>query len=155
MLVPSNASILSEFDCCHLELVAKDDDEGWPAELCCYLKEMPADVTWDTDVVNWWQDNSQRYPMLARVALNILPCQVSSVPCEWLFSAAKQVADDRHVHLGPKRFEELQLMKFAWCQNVADLTTWNSGIIEEVDLEVYEDMLSDDEHEDKLDKSDG
>jgi len=59
------------------------------------------------------------------------------------------------VRLGPKRFEELQLMKFAWRQNVADLTAWNSGIIEEVDLEVYEDMLSDDKHEDKLDKSDG
>jgi len=34
-------------------------------------------------------------------------------------------------------------MKFAWHQNVADLAAWNSGIIEEVDLEVYEDMLSD------------
>ena len=87
-------SILSDFNCYYLSLVAKDDKEGSPAELCCYLKEMPADVTRDTDIVKWWQDNCQLYPTLTQIALNVLPCQASSVPCEQLFSAAKQVADD-------------------------------------------------------------
>jgi hypothetical protein len=148
------ASILSDFDRHRLSLVAKDDEEGWPAELRRYLKEMPADVTKETDVVKWWQDNCQLYPTLARVALDVLPCQASSVPCERLFSAAKQVAVDRRARLGAQRFEELQLMKFAWCQNLTDLAAWNSGMVEELDLEVFEDMLAVDEYENKLDEND-
>lgn len=33
----------------------RDDDEGWQAELRRYLKDMPADVTKDTDIIKWWQ----------------------------------------------------------------------------------------------------
>jgi hypothetical protein len=50
-----NPSLGSEFDRYRLTLVAKDDDEGWAAELRRYLKDMPADVTKDTDIVDWWQ----------------------------------------------------------------------------------------------------
>ena len=50
-----NASILTKFNCHRLSLVAKEDDEGWLAELRHYLKDMPDDVTRDTDIVEWWQ----------------------------------------------------------------------------------------------------
>jgi hypothetical protein len=51
-----NTSIMSEFDRYHLALVLRDnDEEGWPSELRRYLKDMPADVTKDTDIVVWWQ----------------------------------------------------------------------------------------------------
>jgi hypothetical protein len=56
--------------------------------------------------------------------------------------------------LGAQRFEELHLMKFAWCQNVTNLAAWNSGIVKEVDLNVYEDMLTIDKCEDKIDQND-
>jgi hypothetical protein len=56
--------------------------------------------------------------------------------------AAKLVADDRRAKLGAKQFEELQLMKLAWCQNVSDLAVWNSGLVEEVDLDSYKDRLA-------------
>ena len=36
--------------------------------------------------------------------------------------------------LSVKRFEEMQLMNLAWCQNIADLAAWNSGLVEEVDI---------------------
>ena len=49
-----------------------------------------------------------------RIALDVLPCQASSVPCERLFSASKRTAVNRRASLGAKRFEELQVMKFAW-----------------------------------------
>jgi hypothetical protein len=29
-------------------------DNGWEAELCRYLKDIPPDVTCDTDIVDWW-----------------------------------------------------------------------------------------------------
>ncbi len=57
------------------------------------------------------------YPTLARIALDVLPCQASSVPCERLF------------------------MKFAWRQNIVDLAAWNSAQVEEVGLEEYSELL--------------
>jgi hypothetical protein len=63
------------------------------------------------------------------------------VPCERLFSASKQVATDRRARLGAQRFEELQIMKFAWRQNVIDVAAWNSDEIEQVAVEEYKDLL--------------
>lgn len=155
-------SIYSEYDRYRQNLVEVDDDEGWAAELRRYLKERPANVTNDMDIVQWWQvcsflklqlsilltysqDHAQLYPTLARIALDVLPCQASSVPCERLFSASKQAADDRRASLGAKRFEELQVMKFAWRRNITDVTAWNSSQVEEVDLDEYCEMLEADE----------
>jgi len=36
-------------------LQTQEEDEGWQAELQRYLKDLPSDVTKDTDVVKWWQ----------------------------------------------------------------------------------------------------
>jgi hypothetical protein len=48
-------SVLSEFDRHRLSLIEKEEEEGWPAELRRYLKDMPDDVTKNTDIVEWWQ----------------------------------------------------------------------------------------------------
>ncbi|KAF8879022.1 hypothetical protein BD779DRAFT_1447242, partial [Infundibulicybe gibba] len=37
------------------ELLEQDDTEGWSAELRWYLKAVPADVTKDMDIIEWWQ----------------------------------------------------------------------------------------------------
>jgi hypothetical protein len=45
--------------------------------------------------------------------------------------------------LGAQRFEELQIMKFAWRNNIGDLAAWNSAEVEVVDdeLKAYHDLL--------------
>jgi len=48
-------SILSEFDRYCLGRVTWDSEEGWASELQRYLKDLPADVTKDTDIIEWWQ----------------------------------------------------------------------------------------------------
>ena len=73
------------------------------------------------------------------------------MPCEHLFSASKQVADDRHATLGSNTFEELQLMKFVWHNNIRDLATWNLRHAEEIDLGEYEGLLKADEFTDEID----
>ena len=98
------------------------------------------------------QNHAQLYLTLSQIALNILPCQASSVPCEWLFSASKQTAVDRQASLGEKRFEELQIMKFTWRNNIIDLVAWNSAQVEEVDLWEYSEMLEAEEEAAELDK---
>ena len=76
--------------------------------------------------------------------MDILPIPASYVPCERLFSAAKEVADDRRSHLGSKKFEELQIMKFTWCNNIPNLAAWNSNEIEEINTMEYTTLLNDD-----------
>ena len=50
-----NDSVLSEFDRHRQTLVLGQEGDGWQGELCRYLKDMPANVTKETDIVEWWQ----------------------------------------------------------------------------------------------------
>lgn len=42
-------------------------------------------------------------------------------------------------------------MKFAWRQTISDNAAWNSGLVEEVDMDAYKDLLAGDAFEDELD----
>lgn len=73
-------SLGSEFDRYRQTLIAKDDEEGWASELRRYLKEMPADVTKDTDIVEWWQVCSIS-PIVTRTLLTMgITEPLSAVP---------------------------------------------------------------------------
>src|SRR5258708_2883090 len=72
----------SKYDCYHQSLLEMDNGEGWSSELRRYLNNRPGNVTKDTDIVKWWQDHAMLFPTLAQIALDILPCQASSVPYE-------------------------------------------------------------------------
>lgn len=52
--VTKGTSITSKFDHHRLSLLT-EDEEGQAAELWHYLKDMPADIMMDTDVIKWWQ----------------------------------------------------------------------------------------------------
>jgi hypothetical protein len=106
--------------------------------------------------MNFLQKNGALYPTLRRIALDYLACQASSVPCEHLFSAGGEVATKRRARLGAVRFEELQMMKFAWRKDIDDLAACNSSQIEEIEDEIiteYKDMLVADQDLDEWDKS--
>ena len=50
----TGAHVMSEYDKLHEKLLTDNAEEGWAAELHCYLKTMQLDVTQDTDLVEWW-----------------------------------------------------------------------------------------------------
>jgi hypothetical protein len=137
--------LASEYDCYRQSLLQTGNGEGWSSELRCYLNDRPGDVTKDTNIVKWWQDHAALFPTLAWIALDILPCQASSVPCKRLFSASKQTADLRRSSLGAKHFEELQIMKFAWCRKIINNAEQNWARVEEVQLGKYSEFLEADE----------
>ena len=116
---------------------------------CCTL------IVIDSTDYDFLQNNGELYPTLHRIALNYLPCQASSVPCKHLFSAGGEIATKRQAQLGAEQFEELQMMKFAWRNNIGDLAAWNSAQVEQVDNEMreYEDMLAADRDFEEWDKS--
>jgi hypothetical protein len=53
----TDESIISDFDRHRLTLLCQDSEQdgGWEAEIRRYLKDLPANVTKDTDIVEWWQ----------------------------------------------------------------------------------------------------
>jgi hypothetical protein len=95
------------------------------------------------------------YPTLRCIALNYLACQALSVPCEHLFLAGGDIATKRQARLGATRFEELQMMKFAWRKDIDDIAALNSSQIEDIEDEImqYKDMLVADQEFDHWDKS--
>lgn len=78
------------------------------------------------------------------MALDILPIQVSSIPCERLFSASKLVASDRCSRLGSDRFKELLTMKSVWRDSLVDRAAVNTEDMEEIELTQYIELLDDD-----------
>jgi len=62
-----------------------------------------------------------------------LPVQASAIPCEHLFSAAKLIATDHHARLSPAIFEELQILKFAWCDKLINWAALNTEEVEDVE----------------------
>jgi hypothetical protein len=90
------------------------------------------------------QNNGHHYPTIRRIAIDFLASPASSVPCERLFSGGGEIATKRRAQLGVTRFEELQVMKFAWRHNVGDHAARNSSQVEEIDDEIgeYQDLLA-------------
>jgi hypothetical protein len=78
---------------------------------------------------------------MSRIALDVLAAQASLVPCERLFSAGKEIADEWHARLGAEQFKQLQMLKFEWRDLVVDYAAWNSAQVEEVQSDEYSEML--------------
>jgi hypothetical protein len=64
------------------------------------------------DLLEWWHVHRYMYPLLWRVARDVLPAQASSVPCERVFSSSKQTTTQQRNSLDPSLVEKLQIMKF-------------------------------------------
>jgi hypothetical protein len=157
----ADAPVLSEFDKLRETLLTADAEEGWASELRRYTSTMQRDVTKHTDLVEWWQvssslilkilvfivapqNNAKVFPTLARIALDVLPSQASSVPCERLFSGTKQIAVDRRARLGSAVFEELVVLGSAWRSDLYDMAAWTGSQEEEVDFFNFGEMLAND-----------
>jgi hypothetical protein len=65
---------------------------------------------------------------------------------------AKEVADDRRSRLGSGKFEQLQIMKFAWRNTIPDLAAWNSSEVEEINIGEYTGLLGADNWQDDFDR---
>jgi hypothetical protein len=57
-----SASLLSDYDRYRRTILSTMQREGWESELRRYEKDMPADVSPETDIIQWWQVCSYIYP---------------------------------------------------------------------------------------------
>lgn len=59
------------------------------------------------------------------MAMDILPVQGSAVPCERVFSSAKETMTARRNHVSPSLMEALQMLKFSFrTGHSLDFTDW-------------------------------
>lgn len=70
---------------------------------------------------------------------------MTSVPCERLFSAGREIATDRRSRLGSNVFEQLQVLRYAWRNEVVDEADLNSRRVEEIHIGDFQELLEQDE----------
>ena len=64
--------------------------------------------------------------------MDILPIQGSAVPCECVFSSAKEIMSARWNHISPELMEALQMLKFSVQkgQGLSFTEGWDKGVRE-------------------------
>ena len=68
------------------------------------------------------QINKAEFPTLFGIALDYLPIQASSVPCERVFSSAKETDTQKRNRIHPVLMEALQTLKFSFKKERFDFT---------------------------------
>jgi len=82
-------------------------------------------------ILKLFQAHCNDYPTISRIAMDVCAIPATSVPCERLFSAGAEVATDHGSCLGAENFEQLQILKHAWRDNMINSACLNSGTEEE------------------------
>ncbi|RYR53110.1 hypothetical protein Ahy_A06g028041 isoform A [Arachis hypogaea] len=79
------------------------------SELDKYLKEdcEPRNKSAELDILGWWKGNSTRFPILARMAREVLAIPVSTVASESAFSTGGSIIDPYRSSLTPYMVEAL------------------------------------------------
>ncbi len=91
------------------------------------------------------------YPTLARIALDILPIPAATVGVESLFSRGKETITDRRSRLDPGLFEQLQVLHYHWKKDTVDFAAENLKVIEEIEMQSFEDLEADEQLISQLD----
>jgi hypothetical protein len=70
------------------------------------------------------------------MAMDILPIQGSAVPCECVFSSAKETMTAKCNNVSPSLMEALQMLKFSFCTGHSlDFTDWLKENVEKRAME--------------------
>ncbi|CAG8521373.1 12958_t:CDS:2 [Dentiscutata erythropus] len=69
-----------------------------------------------SDLFQWWANNNNRFPILAKIAQNYLAIQGSSVPCEEAFSTTSRTISKLRNRLNPKTANASICLK-SWIEN--------------------------------------
>ncbi|GJY61491.1 zinc finger BED domain-containing protein RICESLEEPER 2 [Tanacetum coccineum] len=68
-------------------------------ELTRYLNESQIRFTSDFDILEWWKLNTSRFPIVARIAKDILAIQITTVTSKSTFSMGGHVLDPYRTNL--------------------------------------------------------
>ena len=63
------------------------------------------------DILSWWKTNQAKYPILSRLARDVLAVQVSTVASESVFSCSERIVNKFRTRLDPEMVEALVCSK--------------------------------------------
>ncbi|CAE6443976.1 unnamed protein product, partial [Rhizoctonia solani] len=69
------------------------------------------DVMGTVDLVEFWRKYKYEFPLLYRIAMDVLPVQASSVSSERVFSSSRLTCTRERSRLSPETVEQLQVLK--------------------------------------------
>lgn len=78
----------------------------------------------NTNPLAFWELERERFPTIFRMAMDYLPVQPSSVPCERAFSSSALTDTPRRNRINPILMETLQILKFAYKKERPSLKWW-------------------------------
>jgi hypothetical protein len=92
-----------------MEMAQQINSEGGTvkSEVDKYLSEDNESDTKDFDIQKWWKANATRFPILSRLARDLLAIPITSVASESAFSVGGRTLDDFRTSLTPKMVERL------------------------------------------------
>lgn len=76
-----------------------------------YCLEPPLEYVLDPNLINEWRRLEVRFPILAKLALDILSIPAMSAECERVFSSAKHLLSDSRNSLIPETIEALECQR--------------------------------------------
>lgn len=76
-------------------------------ELDKYLAEDTEELTAEFDLLEWWKCNAPRFPVLSKMARDILAIPISTVASESAFSTSGRILDDFRSSLTPATLQSL------------------------------------------------
>nr|XP_027082542.1 zinc finger BED domain-containing protein RICESLEEPER 2-like [Coffea arabica] len=127
------------------QMVVSEIDKAPPekSDLDVYLEEgrYVCDANANLDVLGWWKGERWRFPILSRLASDILAIPVTTVASESTFSAGGRIIDDRRASMSVETVQML-LCGNDWIRNLHGLKNKSrepldvseSSTIEEIDL---------------------
>ncbi|KIK20568.1 hypothetical protein PISMIDRAFT_105482, partial [Pisolithus microcarpus 441] len=78
-----------------------------------------------TDPLKFWEVNQMQFPMLFAIAMDYLPIQASSVPCERVFLSSAEMDTKKRNQISPILMEALQMLKYHLKQEQLDfMVNW-------------------------------
>jgi hypothetical protein len=76
-------------------------------ELDMYIGEPLLKLGSEFDILAWWKNKREQYPILSQIARDVMAIQVSTVASESAFSAAGRVVDPYRSRLDPEMVQAL------------------------------------------------
>ena len=72
-----------------------------------YIAEPLLKIVGQFDILAWWKNKREQYPILSQIVRDVMAIQVSTVASEFAFSAVGRVVDPYRSHLDPKMVHAL------------------------------------------------
>lgn len=112
-------SIDNPWDQWNKQVKQNQENQAKLSELDIYLKDDVCPQEDGFDILCWWSNNAHKYPIVSRIAKDVLVAPASSVALESAFSTGGRILNDHRTRLLPTTVEALiciMVVNISFCQ---------------------------------------